>query len=87
MGSRSPMRPVEQTAISAAPVSVPQSLSTSARCSAVRCVSWNPGAPVQALAPPEFRTTARTAPADSTCWDQSTGAALTLLVVNTPAAA
>ena len=33
-----------------------------ARCSAVAWVSWKPGVPVQALAPPEFSTTARTRP-------------------------
>jgi len=31
-----------------------------ARCSAVACVSWKPSGPVQALAPPELSTTART---------------------------
>jgi hypothetical protein len=47
MGRRSPMRPVEQTTTS--PAATP---STSATCSAVRWVSWKPGAPVQAFAPP-----------------------------------
>ena len=46
-----------------------------------------PAGPVQALAPPEFSTTARTRPARSTCWHHSTGAALTRLLVKTPAAA
>ena len=57
MGSRSPIRPVEQTAISPA-----ESPIAAARCSAVACVSWKPSGPVQALAPPELSTTARTRP-------------------------
>ncbi len=81
-GSCSPMMPVEQTATSMAPQP-----STSAAFSAVACVVWKPSGPVQALAPPELRTTARSAPPASTCCDQSTGAALTWLVVNIPAAA
>src|SRR5690606_31688292 len=55
--------------------------------SAVAWVSWKPAGPVQALAPPELRTTAETRPARSTCSDQTTGAALTRLAVKTPAAA
>ena len=55
IGSRSPIRPVEQTAISPA-----ESLIAAARRSAVACVSWKPSGPVQALAPPELSTTART---------------------------
>src|SRR5690606_15362074 len=82
MGSRTPMSPVEQTAISAAPV--PR---TSAAFSAVAWVSWKPLGPVQALAPPELRTTAVNFPLLRTCSDQSTGAALTRLEVKTPAAA
>ena len=46
-----------------------------------------PAGPVQALAPPELRITARNRPVVSTCWVHNTGAALTLLRVNTPAAA
>ena len=75
------MRPVEQTATSAAPTS--RSLAAS---SAVACVSWKPFDPVQALAPPALSTTARTAPVLSTCWLHSTGAAFTRLLVKTPAA-
>ena len=71
IGSRSPIRPVEQIAISPA-----ESPSASASCSAVGWVSWKPNGPVQALAPPEFSTTARTRPPRSTCWVHSTGAAL-----------
>ncbi len=71
------MRPVEQTATSTAPVSVPQLLSASATASAVACVSWKPSGPVQALAPPELRTTARSLPVVSTCLLHSTGAAFT----------
>ena len=69
-----------------APVSVPQSDSAAATASAVAWVSWKPAGPVQALAPPELRITARSRPVVSTCWVHSTGAALTLLRVNTPAA-
>src|SRR5271165_6066894 len=82
IGSRSPIRPVEQTAISPAPTSP----SAAARCSAVACVSWKPSGPVQALAPPELSTTARTRPPLTTCRVQVTGAACTRLVVNTAAA-
>ncbi len=85
IGSRSPISPVEHTATSMAPVSVPQS-DSAATASAVAWASWKPPGPVQALAPPEFRMTARNAPVVSTCWLHSTGAALTLLRVNTPAA-
>ena len=58
IGSRSPISPVEQTATSPAPQ--PSSSATSAR--RVRAVSAKPSGPVQALAPPEFSTTARSAP-------------------------
>ena len=54
IGSRSPISPVEQTAIS--PGCTESSL---ARCSAVCSVSAYPPGPVQALAPPELSTTAR----------------------------
>ena len=87
IGSRSPISPVEQTATSTAPVSVPQSDNAAATASAVAWVSWKPAGPVHALAPPELRITARSCPVVSTCCVQSTGAALTLLRVNTPAAA
>ena len=82
MGSRSPISPVEQTAISPG-----ESSMAWARCSAVACVSWKPGAPVQALAPPELSTTARTRPPLITWRVHSTGAAWTRLEVNTAAAA
>ncbi len=72
------MSPVEQTAISPAPVP-----STSAAFSAVAWVSWKPLGPVQALAPPELRTTAVSCPLLRTCSDQSTGAAFTRLEVKT----
>ena len=55
IGSRSPIRPVEHTATSMAPVSVPQSDSAAATASAVAWVSWKPSGPVHALAPPELR--------------------------------
>jgi hypothetical protein len=80
-GSCSPMRPVEHTATSIAPQPIKP-----AAASAVACAVWKPWWPVQALAPPELRTTARSLPVASTCSDQRTGAALTLLRVNTPAA-
>src|SRR5215467_4192772 len=82
MGRRSPIRPVEQTAISPA-----ESASRSARRSALEWVSVKPSGPVQALAPPELSRTARTLPPRTTCWVHSTGAAFTRLAVNTPAAA
>ena len=46
----------------------------------------NPASPVQALALPLFTRIAWAWPRRSLCWQRSTGAALTLLVVNTPAA-
>ena len=55
------MRPVEQTATSAA-----DSPRVAATSSAVRCVSWNPWWPVHAFAPPELRTTASTRPSATT---------------------
>ena len=82
MGSRSPIRPVEHTAISPA-----ESSSPAARRSADKCVSAKPSGPVQAFAPPELSSTARTRPPLSTCCVHSTGAAFTRLAVNTPAAA
>ncbi len=82
IGRRSPIRPVEQTATSPA-----DSSSAIATHSAVAWVSWKPAGPVQALAPPELRTTASTRPSRTTCCDQTTGAALTRLPVNTAAAA
>ena len=52
-------QPVEHTATSMGPVSVPQSDSAAATASAVAWVSQITAAgPVQALAPPEFRITA-----------------------------
>src|SRR5271165_59505 len=80
IGNRSPIRPVEQTAISPAPTSI-----AVAKFSAVACVSWKPSGPVQALAPPELSTTARTRPPLTTWRVQVTGAACTRLVVNTAA--
>src|SRR5215471_9060423 len=82
IGSRWPISPVEQTATSPTGTA-----SRPARCPAVRVVSSNPSGPVQAFAPPELSTTARTRPLASTPWLQRTGAALTRFEVNTPAAA
>ena len=82
IGSRRPIRPVEQTATSMAPMP-----SASPTSSAVRWVSAKPSGPVHALAPPEFKITACRRPSVSTCCDQTTGAALTRLRVKTPAAA
>ena len=81
MGSRSPMRPVEHTTTS--PGATP---STAPTCSAVRWVSWKPGAPVHALAPPLLSTTASTRPSATTVRDHVTGAASTRLLVKTAAA-
>lgn len=77
IGSRSPISPVEQTATSTAPVSVPQVDSAAATASAVAWVSAKPSGPVQAFAPPELSTTARSRPVVSTCRLHSTGAAFT----------
>ena len=82
IASRCPMRPVEQTAISAAG----QEIASASRC-AVSRVSASPAGPVQAFAPPEFSTTARTWPPRATCSVQRTGAAFTLFDVKTAAAA
>src|SRR3954462_2622315 len=78
IGSRTPMRPVLATATSMAPRP-----SSAAACSAVAWVSWKPSGPVQALAPPELRTTARARSPASTCRLHSTGAAGKRLVVKT----
>ena len=81
-GSRSPISPVEQTAISAAG----QEIASASRCAVSRVSSW-PAGPVQAFAPPEFSTTARTWPPRVTCSVQRTGAAFTRFDVKTAAAA
>ena len=81
IGRRSPMRPVEHTS-----TSWDERPSSSAACSAVRWLSAKPSGPVQALAPPEFSTTARARPSATACWDHRTGAALTRFAVNTAAA-
>ncbi|CPU65139.1 Uncharacterised protein [Mycobacteroides abscessus] len=81
MGSRTPMRPVEQTSTSPADVA-----STSATCSAVRCVSAKPSGPVHAFAPPELSTTAVARPSRTAWRVQATGAANTRFVVRTAAA-
>ena len=80
IGRNSPMSPVEQTT-----TSVALHASVSATSSAVRWVSWNPRAPVHALAPPELRKTASARPSETTCRDQVTGAASTRLDVKTAA--
>src|SRR3954452_2655913 len=82
MGSRTPISPVEATATSIAP-----SPSSAAACSAVAWVSWKPPGPVQALAPPELRATARSRPPERTWRLHCTGAAGKRLVVKTAAAA
>ena len=58
--------------------------SAAATASAVAWVSWKPCGPVQALAPPELRITARSRRRRPRLRDHSTGAALTWLRVNTP---
>ncbi|MNI69101.1 hypothetical protein D3C73_1248320 [compost metagenome] len=65
MGNCSPIRPVEHTTTSEAEIP-----STSATFSAVAWVFWKPWGPVQALAPPELRTTASTRPSLTTWRDQ-----------------
>ena len=83
MSSRTPIRPVEQTATSTAPSPEP---SGDVLGGGVRV--WKPSGPVQALAPPEFSTTARTSPSASDLLGTTApGAALQRLEVNTPAAA
>ena len=72
------MRPVEQTT-----TSPEETLSSSPTFSAVLCVSAKPCGPVQAFAPPEFRTTARTTWPLTTWRLQITGAATTLFDVKT----
>ena len=81
IGSSSPISPVEQTATS--PAETPSACAT---CSAVAWVSGKPWGPVQALAPPELRTTASTRPSASTWRLHVTGAASTRLPVKTAAA-
>ena len=66
IGNRSPMSPVEQMATSIGPVSVPQSDRAAATASALAWVSAKPSGPVQALAPPEFSSTARNRPVRNT---------------------
>ena len=84
IGSRTPIRPVEHTATSTRDSTADRRWLPVRLCGA--CRRSHP-APVQALAPPEFKITARNPPSLSTCCDHSTGAALTRLLVKTPAAA
>ena len=81
MGSRSPMRPVEQTTTS--PAATPSSRAD-VLGGAVGVLEA--GGPVHALAPPLLRTTASTRPSATTVRDQVTGAASTRLLVKTAAA-
>ena len=81
IGKNSPIIPVEQTMTS--PEEISNNVPTS---SAVTCVSRKPCGPVHAFAPPELRTTARTSAPLITSLLQITGAAMTLLVVNTAVA-
>ena len=81
IGNNSPINPVEQTITS--PEEIDKRSPTN---SALTWVSIKPCGPVQAFAPPEFRTTARTRPPLATSFDHITGAATTLLVVNTATA-
>src|SRR5918993_26065 len=80
--SGTPITPVEQTST----CSGRQPSSAAARSTVVSTAA-SPAGPVQALALPEFSTTTRaSAEAASRSRDQTTGAATTWLVVNTPAA-
>ena len=82
IGSRSPMMPVEHTAICEASTPIPSAVSC-----CIALASSTPCAPVQALALPELNTTAEIAPPLITSRLTLTGAAKTLLRVNTAAAA
>ena len=82
IGNRSPISPVEHTATESEAIP-----SSSAARSAVATVSAYPFGPVQALAPPELRITARRLPSCRIERVHRTGAACTRLPVNTPAAA
>ncbi len=81
IGSRTPIKPVEQTPTRLARVPI----AAAVRLAMARASS-RPGAPVQALAPPEFRTTASNSPPDIASIDQTTGAAWKRFEVNTAAA-
>src|SRR5581483_7372508 len=76
-----PMTPVEAGATSAA--SHPRA---SARQAAESSASFMPVLPVKQFAEPELTATARSRPARTRSWAMITGAALTRLVVKTPAA-
>ena len=80
IGRNSPIIPVEQTRTSLEDIS-----KTLPTYSAVSWVSANPCGPVQAFAPPEFKTIALAIPCEATCLDQITGAATTLFEVKTAA--
>ncbi len=82
IGSRTPIRPVEHTATSCGSTSTAPAVR-----SAIRRASTAPACPVQALAPPELRTTADIRPSARARRVQRTGAAWTRLEVKTPAAA
>jgi hypothetical protein len=80
IGSRVPMRPVEQTSHSRGLVCV-----TPAACSIIALASVMPPTPVQAFAQPELTTTPRILPLCECFIETFTGAALTALVVNVAA--
>ena len=83
IGRLNPMRPVEQTSTSS--VSQPSSWAVSSH---IRLASAMPWLPVAAFALPLFSTTAVAEPRVARCWrETTTGAAVSLLEVKTPAAA
>ena len=81
IGRRTPINPVEQIKVSEE--EIPR---VSETISALLCVSAKPSGPVQALAPPEFSSTASICPSLITCLLQTTGAAITRFLVKTAAA-
>ena len=83
IGRLNPMRPVEQTSTSSA--SQPISWAVSSH---IRIASAIPRLPVAALALPLLSTTAVAEPRAARCWrETTTGAAVSLLEVKTPATA
>ena len=88
MSRGTPMTPVEHTRTSSGRTGRcgSESVSSSATRAAVAAASSAPRAPVQALAEPELRMTARAPPSATAARDHATGAATTRLVVKTPAA-
>ena len=66
IGRSSPIKPVEHTRTSPAPMSRPPACSAAAVRSAMVWLSAKPSGPVHAFAPPEFTITARALPSAMT---------------------